>query len=138
MSKGQENTFISSVHRHLPEGVYHMKNHNQYVGGVADVWYSGFLDLWIEYKFIVVPKRDTTVIDLCGGKNPELSALQQDWLMSRHNEGRSVGVIVGSKDGGVWFPGTTWAEPLTASEFRGRLLTRKEIGALICANLEQQ
>ncbi len=24
-------------------------------------------DLWVEYKFIVVPKRDDTMIDLVGG-----------------------------------------------------------------------
>lgn len=131
MSKGPENTFIGSVHRHLPVELYHMKNHNQYNGGIADVWYSGGKDLWVEYKFIVIPKRDGTVIDLLGGKSPEISALQQEWLRSRHAEGRNVGVIVGSKDGGVWFPGCTWDTTYTAQEFRQRVVPRKQLADLI-------
>lgn len=131
MSKGPENTFISSVHKHLPAKLYHMKNHNAYVGGIADVWYSGVRDLWVEYKFIVVPKRPDTVIDLLTGKNPAISYLQQEWLRSRHEEGRSVGVIVGSKDGGVWFPGLAWDRTYTADEFRKRLQSRKELAGVI-------
>ena len=131
MSKGPENTFIGSVHKHLPAKLYHMKNHNQYNGGIADVWYSGVRDLWVEYKFIVVPKRPDTVIDLLTGKNPAISYLQQEWLRSRHGEGRSVGVIVGSKDGGVWFPGLAWGRTYTADEFRKRLQSRKELAGVI-------
>lgn len=131
MSKGPENTFIGSVHKHLPTGLYHMKNHNQYVGGIADVWYSGVRDLWVEYKFIVVPKRPDTVIDLITGKNPAISYLQQEWLRSRHEEGRSVGVIVGSKDGGVWFPGLTWDATYPAKKFLSLLQTRKDLAGTI-------
>ena len=131
MSKGPENTFIGSVHKHLPAGIYHMKNHNQYVGGIADVWYSGVRDLWVEYKFIVVPKRPDTVIDLITGKNPAISYLQQEWLRSRHEEGRSVGVIVGSKDGGVWFPGLTWDATYPAKKFLSLLQTRKDLAGTI-------
>ncbi len=127
MSKGPENTFIGSVHKHLPAWLYHMKNHNQYNGGIADVWYSGVRDLWVEYKFIVVPKRPDTVIDLITGKNPAISYLQQEWLRSRHEEGRSVGVIVGSKDGGVWFPGLAWDRTYTAAEFCQLVASRKEL-----------
>lgn len=93
MAKQPEGTFIASVHKHLPEGLYRQKNHNPYNGGIADVWYSGERDLWVEYKFLVLPKRDTTVIDLVGGKEPSISRLQQEWLHSRHCEGRNVGVI---------------------------------------------
>jgi hypothetical protein len=131
MSKGPENTFIGSVHKHLPAGIYRMKNHNQYVGGIADVWYSGVRDLWVEYKFIVVPKRPDTVIDLITGKNPAISYLQQEWLRSRHEEGRSVGVIVGSKDGGVWFPGLTWDATYPAKKFLSLLQTRKDLAGTI-------
>ena len=42
MSKGPENTFIGSVHKHLPAGLYHMKNHNAYVGGIAYAGPHGF------------------------------------------------------------------------------------------------
>ena len=61
MSRGPENNFISSVHKHLPMKLYRMKNNNPYNGGIADVWYSGSkADLWIEYKFVKLPARDTT------------------------------------------------------------------------------
>ena len=131
MSSKPENTFIASVHRHMPKDLYSMKNANPYNAGIADVWYSGVRDLWVEYKFIVVPKRPDTVIDLITGKNPAISYLQQEWLRSRHEEGRSVGVIVGSKDGGVWFPGLTWDATYPAKKFLSLLQTRKDLAGTI-------
>lgn len=132
MSKGPENTFIAAVHRHLPEGLYRLKNHNQFNGGIADCWYSGKLDLWVEYKFIALPKRDSTVIDLVADKDPPLSALQQDWLAAREAEGRNVWVIVGCKEGGVIFPSASdWRTPLAAGDFKCQLDTRKGIAQRI-------
>ena len=62
-----ETVFTNSVHTHLDRAtLYWMKNHNEYVGGVFDCWYSGkgdsSTDLWIEYKFVVLPKRDATLV----------------------------------------------------------------------------
>lgn len=129
-----ENTFIGSVHRYLPAQLYHMKNHNMYNGGIADVWYSGTrADLWVEYKFIVTPKRDETVIDLTAGKTPMLSVLQQDWIRGRVSEGRNVGVIVGCKEGGVWLPGLAWATPLKTVEFKNLLRSRSDLAGTILA-----
>ena len=129
-----ENTFIASVHRHLPTWLYRMKNHNQYNGGIADVWYSGEKDLWVEYKFITVPKRPDTVIDLIN-KPPKgdsvISALQQQWLKNRHLEGREVGVIVGTKNGGVWFPGIDWDITYTTQQFTSWIETRAELATSI-------
>lgn len=103
-----------------------MKNHNQYVGGIPDCWYSGSAgDLWIEYKFVVLPKRDSTLIV------PGLSALQVDWLTSRHKEGRSVGVIIGSKEGGVWLPALAWVNPLTTVEFCKLMMPRSDLAEVI-------
>ena len=125
-----ENTFIASVHRHLPVDLYWMKNHNQYNGGIADCWYSGPAgDLWVEYKFIVIPKRDDTVVKIA------LSELQKEWLTSRHAEGRTVAVIVGSKDGGVMFPGVDWVTECTAKSFRSLMLPRKELADRINATV---
>lgn len=125
---GPENTFIASVHRHLPVSLYRMKNHNQFNGGIADVWYSGSkADLWVEFKFITVPVRDTTVIDF------GLSSLQREWLASRHEEGRNVGVVVGCKAGGVWLPGISWGGPCTAADFRGYIKPRIELARIIGA-----
>lgn len=131
MAAKPETTFIASVHKHLPPTLYRVKNNNEYTAGIADVWYSGVRDLWVEYKFIVVPKRPDTVIDLITGKNPAISYLQQEWLRSRHGEGRSVGVIVGSKDGGVWFPGLTWDATYPAKKFLSLLQTRKDLAGTI-------
>lgn len=126
MAQQPENTFIAAVHRHLPVDLYRMKNHNQYNGGIPDVWYSGPAgDLWVEYKFVVLPKRDATVIKV------ELSDLQKHWLAFRHAEGRNVGVIVGCKDGGVWMPGITWKNQHTAKAFRGSMDSRADLATII-------
>lgn len=133
MSK-PETTFYTSVHRHLPsiDRLHREKMANPYRGGTADHWYSGNGgDLWVEWKFIIIPKRDDTMIDLCGGKKPPLSALQQDWLTGRYNEGRNVVVIVGAKEGGVIYEFRTWRHPMSAGEFRTRLQARQEIAAWI-------
>lgn len=126
-----ENTFISSIHKKLPLKIYRMKNHNAYHGGIADVWYSWHKDLWVEYKFVPMPKRDATVIDLTAGKDPIISALQQRWLHSRHDEGRNVAVIVGCKEGGIWLPGISWADRFTAKEFLCQLNDRAQLASKI-------
>jgi|JI10StandDraft_1071094.scaffolds.fasta_scaffold270609_4 hypothetical protein len=132
MARGPENTFIASIHRLLPKAIYALKNHNELNGGIADVWYDGPLgDLWVEYKFITVPKRDTTVIDLCGGKNPPLSKLQQQWLADRHRHGRKVAVVVGCKDGGVWYLPCEWTKPISAADFRALVASRQQIAQWI-------
>lgn len=132
MSAKPESTFIESVHRHLSPTLYRIKNHNVFNAGIADVWYSGTsADLWIEYKFIVVPKRLDTVIDMVGGKKPDISHLQQDWLRARHAEGRNVGVIIGSKLGGVWLPGISWDRTFTTEEFLADSRERKSLANII-------
>lgn len=128
MSRGPENTFIASVHRHLPESVYRMKNHNEYNGGIPDCWYSGRSnDLWVEYKFVEVPKRPKTDIKV----NELLSSLQMEWLAARHVEGRNLAVIVGSKNGGVWFDELMWEYPLTAEAYLAALQDRKSLAERI-------
>lgn len=128
MAAKPENTFRASVHKHVRAVIYHMKTNNPYLAGVPDDWYSGTGDdLWVEYKFVVIPKRADTVIDI----NTLPSPLQRDWLIGRHIEGRNVAVIVGCKEGGVIFPGRSWQTELTAHEFRQRLLPREEIARWI-------
>ncbi len=128
-----ENTFIASVHRHLPVGLYHMKNHNQYNGGIPDVWYSGHAaDLWIEYKFIVVPKRPDTLIKI------ELSELQKNWLRERHKEGRTVAVVVGCKIGGVYFDDLSWDREYTAKAYQQLITSRQELASRITSWLDNR
>ncbi len=135
MSAKPETNFTSRVHKYLPKTIYHMKNNNPYLSGVADVWYSGRSgDLWVEYKFIAIPKRDDTVINLVQGKTPAISRLQQAWLEGRFNEGRQVAVILGSKEGGVWFLDLHWQHGFTAREMRSWLMPPQRV-ALEIQNL---
>ena len=129
MSRGPETTFINAVHRHLREEVYRMKNHNAYTGGIADCWYSAKKsDLWVEYKYLEIPKRDDTIIDLMDIKKPyALSALQQQWLRDRYNEGRPVAVIVGSKNGGYILTNLNWEIQFSALHMKRELIDRKTI-----------
>lgn len=127
MSK-PETTFIGSVHKHLPPGrknPYWMKNHNAYTGGVWDCWYSGAADLWVEYKFIVVPKRGDTMI------LPDLSGLQTDWGRDRLAEGRNLAVIVGCKEGGVIFENLEWEAEIASAAFKVRIMDRRELAQWI-------
>lgn len=133
---GPENTFIASVHKHLPPQLYRMKNHNQYNGGIPDVWYSGTkADLWVEYKYVNLPKKDDTVIQLTGGKNPLLSHLQLEWLIERHKEGRNVAVVVGSKLGGCYITYANLTDNPTTSKFRRDTIPRNELARIITASV---
>jgi len=128
MSK-PETTFTASVHKYLPPGrqdPYWMKNNNLYTSGIWDVWYSGRArDLWVEYKFVELPKRASTLIE------PGLSELQKDWGKDRMAEGRNLAVIVGSKDGGVILTGGMWKHPLTCEKFKAHMMSRKDIAQWI-------
>jgi hypothetical protein len=133
---GPENTFIASVHRHLPSEseLYRMKNNNMFNSGIADCWYSAARDLWIEWKFVIVPKRDDTMIDLHAGKKPAMTALQREWLRRRHEEGRNVWVGIGSKDGGVILTDPRyWEQPFDAAWFRAKLFPRYDLACKIAA-----
>ena len=126
MSAKPETTFIRSVNKHLPSHIYSMKNNNVYCAGVPDVWYSGpGGDLWVEYKFVVIPKRSDTVVKV------ELSELQKTWLRDRDAEGRDVGVIIGCAEGGVWFAGLSWDFEFTAEKFRTWVEDRKVLASRI-------
>ena len=126
MSRGPENTFITGLKKHLPPELYVLKNNNQFHAGVPDLWISGpKADIWLEVKFIVVPKRPDTQIKI------ELSELQKNWLKSRHAEGRSVAVVVGSKDGGALFTGDSWDKNVTAGDFIKLVLPRTALAKAI-------
>ena len=125
MSSKPENTFIGSVHKHLPAdgNPYREKNFNSMRGGTPDVFYSGKKRcFWVEYKFVEIPKRPDTLIQI------ECSALQLAWLRGRYTEGRSCLVIVGSKEGGVIITDPReWDQPIPAKEFRERLISRRDM-----------
>lgn len=123
-----ENQFITSIHKHLcpPSQLYRMKNHNAYVGGIPDVWYSGpKSDLWIEYKFIKSRNPRNQVV-------PDLSKLQLRWITGRNRDGRSVWVVIGNPDGGVILTDVQeMQDGISAFEFLDRLKSRKELALTI-------
>lgn len=112
-----------------------MKNNNEYTAGVADSWYSGqgrnSKDLWIEWKFIILPRRLDTIIDLVGGTKPAISPLQQHWITQRRAEGRNVWIGVGCKEGGMLFCGKDWPTPFTTQWFKDGILERKRMAERI-------
>lgn len=98
-----------------------MKNQAGYVGGIPDCWLSGSHgDLWIENKYLqtVPPIVDPTKL---------LSLLQQQWLTRRYAEGRSVGVLIGSVDGHLFFPGLSWLDSVSRGTFTTSAMTTKEM-----------
>lgn len=130
MSAKPETTFTKSVHNHLPPELYRCKTNNPYIGGIPDVWYSGAdSDLWVEYKFEVLPKRDDTIVPIT------LSQLQTDWLNDRYREGRNVAVIVGCKEGGVVLTDLAWNSSLTKKIFLGKIMNRQQIANWIMERL---
>ena len=96
-----EHSFIKSVHRALDSQVYAWKTNVRFNNGIPDAWYSGPAgDVWVEYKWL--PKTPTRHF------TPSLSALQRKWLNDRHQEGRTVAVIVGCPDGAVILENGAW------------------------------
>jgi hypothetical protein len=85
-----EHGFIKAVHRHLSPEVYRWKIHDTYTGGVPDAFYMGPAgSLWVEYKYVTLPKRSTTVVTF------GLSQLQIAWLTKAQMCGQLAVVIVG-------------------------------------------
>lgn len=124
MSRKPENQFVSGVHEYLPPeaGFPRHKTHNPYIAGIWDWYYAGGLrTLWVEYKFIKVPKRaDTLVL-------PALSALQTKFGDSLKPCATERAVIVGCKEGAVIFMDDAWKESITAAQFRLRIISRREL-----------
>ena len=120
-----ERRFRQSVTRHLPS-LYKWSINDSWHAGVPDHYYSGHGgDLWAEYKYF---PTDRASFDLTRPpKNPKLSRLQQAWLNDRHDEGRTVRVIVGMPSGGVILQDKEWMQPVTVYH----ILTREEIAAEI-------
>lgn len=121
-----EHRFRQSIVKHL-KGVYVWSIHDSYQAGVPDHYYSAHgADLWAEYKFFKTDRDSFNL--LLPTKTPKLSRLQQNWLQSRHDEGRTVWVIVGMPSGGVILYGDEWNK----GEIRvATLLSRKQIAAEI-------
>jgi hypothetical protein len=126
-----EHSFIRAIHRLLPKHVYRWKINDNFAGGVADAYYSGVAgDLWIEYKFVSLPKRDTSKV-IFGA-----SAQQIRWLCQRKQEGRRVYLVVGSDEGCLIVdePDVWRKNSVSAAYFRRNAVDRKVIVDLILSS----
>lgn len=114
-----ESGFWQSLRKHLVPRVYALKLNLNFVQGVPDVWLSGSeQDLWIENKYLktLPPIVDATKL---------LTVLQQLWLEERYNEGRRVGVLLGSSEGHVFLPGLSWKKSLSRLSFLDQAVSTK-------------
>lgn len=122
-----EHGFVRAVHRQVPDSIYKWKINDNYQGGVADAYYSGNKgDMWVEYKFLkALPVRETTPIKI------GLTAQQRVWLNARHDEGRTVAVVVGSPDGHVILEGKSWCKSMVRPDFIRSAVDTKGVAAYI-------
>jgi len=92
--------------------------------GIPDCYYSGSGgDIWLEMKWLSkVPKRKSTALNI------NLSELQKKWLIGRHNEGRNVGVILGTSQGCLIMPGLDWQDEFTIENLTS---SRKDVAQWI-------
>lgn len=122
-----ESRYTRSINDRVKPEIYAWKISDRFTSGVLDCWYSGTGgDLWAEYKWLAqVPKRAPV--------RPTLSEKQKDWMRERHAEGRNVAVIIGTPDGAVIYPGTSFENPKPASELE--FLTRNALANWIISEV---
>ena len=121
-----EHGFIKAVHRHLSPEVYRWKIHDTYTGGVPDAFYCGPAgSLWVEYKYIKLPKRKTTVVTF------GLSELQQIWLTKMSDFQQTTILAVGWEQSAQVFYGPHIYKSATQDELVHDALRFKELAALI-------
>ena len=132
MAAKPETTFTRRLTSKLPKSIYVMKNHNQYVGGVPDLWLSGNLgDLWLEMKYV-----DPLPVNVPIRPLKLLSTLQDDWLKARHKEGRNVAVVIGCKTGGVVLRHTEWDQEIPVQQFKSLIKSLPDLAELIKEQVE--
>jgi hypothetical protein len=116
-----ENTFWQALRKKLVPRVYALKLNLRFAAGVPDAWLSGSeQDLWLENKYLQKLPPVVNVESL-------LSELQKNWLIKRHEEGRFVGVLVGSSDGHLYFHGLSWQSQVSREKWIQSSKTTKEI-----------
>jgi len=114
------------VHRHLSPEVYRWKIHDTYTGGVPDVFYCGPAgSLWVEYKYIRLPKRKTTVVTF------GLSELQLIWLTKIAMYGQTTILVVGWQQSAQVLYGPYITQTTSQDELVNNSLSFKELASLI-------
>lgn len=133
MAAKPETNFGNALRLAVQEGgdVYSMKNNNEYITGIPDVWFSGNGgDLWVELKF--VPKLPVKV-PLRPGEL--LSPMQKEWLKDRYHEGRNVAVIIGCKRQrhleGIILTDLKWEEDIPPQQIEALIASKSELAQWI-------
>lgn len=131
MAAKPETNFSNAVRASLPDGIYSMKNSNDYTSGIPDLWFSGKGgDLWVEMKFVPkLPKRvPIRPYEL-------LSHLQRKWLRERYEEGRNVAVIIGCKRKsrleGIVLRDLAWEKDIAPEDYDALILSKSKLASFI-------
>lgn len=107
-----EHSFIRAVHRRLPADVLRWKINDSYAGGVPDAFYAGAARcLFVEYKFVKIPVRDSTNLRI------GLSEQQKLWLNRMENISQSVAVVIGSEAGALILTNGAWNESINKATY---------------------
>ena len=121
-----EHGFIKAVHRHLSPEVYRWKIHDTYTGGVPDAFYMGPAgSLWVEYKYVKLPKRNTTIVSF------GLSILQVSWLTRAQKYGQLVAVIVGFEQSAVVVTDPQFFKSKTKRELQEEAISFQQVAGWI-------
>ena len=127
MASKPETNFTRRITKLLPKSIYYMKNNNQYIAGVPDMWFSGDRsDLWCEMKYV-----DPLPVNVPVRPSKLLSALQMAWLNQRYAQGRNVAVIIGCKAGGVILTNLNWEKDIPITEFNSLIRSPTDLAAWI-------
>ena len=122
-----EHGFVRSVHRQLSPDVFVWKINDKFAGGVPDAFYAGPARcLFVEYKYIKLPKRPTTLV------RTGLSEQQKLWLNRMLTLGKPVAVVLGSNEGHI-ITTKNWDTPVSAEHFRQHAMSTKAVAAQISA-----
>ena len=122
-----EHGFVRSVHRQLSPDIFVWKINDKYAGGVPDAFYAGPARcLFIEYKYVKLPKRDTTLV------KTSLSEQQKLWLDRMSGMDKHVALVIGSVLGNIIID-KNWDYPVTSELFRRHAVSTKAVAQWISA-----
>lgn len=120
-----ETSFIKSIHNKLPKDIYKWKIRDTYTSGIPDAMYAGPAGfLFIEYKYIKIPKRSNTEVQT------GLSELQKAWLTRMASYNLLVFVVIGSDLNHVILK-NNWHRKLLGTHFINGLTTQELVNWLI-------
>ena len=127
---GAETRLYTGVHEKLPKEVYREKMYNPLRGGTPDCYYERRRKLWIEYKFVALPARDSTVIKF------NVSDLQTEWLKRCYDNGHAPRVIVGTKVGRTTMGALLetpreWENGMPCGDFKRLLMSQQSLADAI-------